>query len=114
MFFIVADGEQAAMDGRMQRLDAAVHDLGKAGDVRNVPDGYALRRDRLRRAAGGDQLDASRMERAGQLGEPRLVGDRKQSAAWPDEVGGGDVLRGDGHDAQAPCGIGGDDDFLAA
>ena len=55
----------------------------------------------LRRAAGGDQLDAGLGERAGEIDQPGLVGNRKQGAANGNEVGRGNVLRGDGHAAGA-------------
>ena len=32
-------GQDAAVDGRMQGLDPAVHDLGEAGDLRDAGDG---------------------------------------------------------------------------
>ena len=41
---IVADAEQPAMHRRMQRLDAAVHDLGKAGQLGDVAHRDAGRR----------------------------------------------------------------------
>ena len=50
-----APAEQAAMDLRVQRLDAPVHDLGKAGDGRHVGDRDALRTQQRRGAAGGEQ-----------------------------------------------------------
>ena len=55
---IVADAEQAAMDRRMQRLHAPVHDLGEAGHVGDVAHRDAGRGDRLGGAAGRHQLDA--------------------------------------------------------
>ena len=41
---VVALGEQAAVDLRVQRLDPAVHHLGEAGDLADVGDGQPLRR----------------------------------------------------------------------
>ena len=63
MLGIVAHAEQPAMHRRMQRLDAAVHDLGKAGELGDVAHGDAGLGDRLGRAAGRDQLDAGRGKR---------------------------------------------------
>ena len=59
---------------RVQRLDAAVHHLGKAGEVGDVADLEPGRGDRLRGAAGGDQLDAVLCERPGELDQAGLVG----------------------------------------
>ena len=44
MLLVVADREQAAMHLRMQRLDAAVHHFGKAGQLGHVDDLHARRR----------------------------------------------------------------------
>ena len=41
MIGIVADGEEAAVDHRVERLDPAVHHLGKAGQVGDVADAVA-------------------------------------------------------------------------
>ena len=58
MLGIVADRQQAAMHLRMQRLDAPVHHLGEAGEIRDVDHREAGVGDRLGGAAGGDDLDA--------------------------------------------------------
>jgi hypothetical protein len=71
----------AAVDLRMQRLHAAVHDLGEAGVVRNVADGDAVRREEPRRAAGGENLDFAARESLGEFDESGLVGDRQECAA---------------------------------
>ena len=47
----VPPGQDAGVDGRVQRLDPAVHHLGKAGDVGDVDDRQAFGRQRLRGAA---------------------------------------------------------------
>jgi hypothetical protein len=44
MLGVVADRQQAAMHQRMQRLDAAIHDFRKAGDLGNVGDRRARHR----------------------------------------------------------------------
>ena len=67
---------------RVQRLDPAVHHFGKAGEVRDVLDLKPGRRDRLRGAAGGDQLDAVACQRAGEFDQSGLVGNGQQSAGY--------------------------------
>ena len=66
--------EDAAVDRRVQRLDAAVHHLGKAGHVGDVDDRQAGRRQRLGGAAGRDQFDAAGGEAAAELSQPGFVG----------------------------------------
>ena len=75
-----ADGEQAAMHLGMQRLDAAVHHLGEAGQIGDIRDGEAGIGDRLGGAAGRDQSDAQAGEGAGEVDQPGLVGNGKQRA----------------------------------
>ena len=57
----------------VQRLDAAVHHFGKAGQVGNIHDGQARVAQRLGRAAGRDQFDAMLAQRLSQFDEPRFV-----------------------------------------
>ncbi len=92
-----AHAQKPAMDAGVQRLHAPVHDLGKAGDVGDVPHGQAGRLDRRAGAAGGDQLDAARGKAPRQIHEPGLVEDRKQRAAHGMAIGGGIEIGGDGH-----------------
>ena len=80
MLRIAADAEEAAVDGRVQRLHAPVHHLRKAGDIAHVLHRQAGFAQRLVRAAGGDELDAALGERAGEVHETGLVGYGKQSA----------------------------------
>ena len=68
------------MHGRMQRLDAAVHHFGKAGEIGDVEHGKPGVAQRLARAAGRDELDAVAGERAGEFDEPGLVGDGDEGA----------------------------------
>ena len=77
---IAADGQQAAVHLGMQRLEAAVHHLGKAGVLGDVLDGDAGVLERLGGAAGRQDLDAVRRQRAGELDEAGLVGHRDQRA----------------------------------
>ena len=60
----VAPGEDAGEDRRVQRLDPAVHHLGKPGHVGDVQDRNAGGGNGAGGAAGRDELDA-------QPGEPR-------------------------------------------
>ena len=71
----------------MQGFHAAVHHFGKAGDLGHVDDGDAGVGDRLARAAGGDEDDASRGKRAGEIDQARLVGNGKQRALQDTSVG---------------------------
>ena len=82
MFLVVADREQAAMHLGMQRLDPAVHHFGKAGQLGDVLDLQPGRRDRLRGAAGGDELDAMAGQRLGKFDQAGLVGNGQQSAGY--------------------------------
>ena len=69
----VTPGEDAAVDGRVQRLDPAVHHLGKAGDVGDVDDRQPGVGEGLGGAAGRDQLDPERGQAAAEIGEAGLV-----------------------------------------
>ena len=75
---IVADGQKAAVHLGMQRLEPAVHHLGKAGVLGHVLHGEAGVLQRLGGAAGGEDLHAARRQRLGEFDEPGLVGDRDQ------------------------------------
>jgi hypothetical protein len=55
---IVAHGEQATVHLGMQRLHAAVHHFGKAGQLRDFEHRQPGVRQRLAGAAGRDQLDS--------------------------------------------------------
>jgi hypothetical protein len=88
MVRIVADGEQAAMHFGVERLDAAVHHLGKAGQVRNVAHLEARLAQRFGGAAGRDQFDAVPGQRLAEFGEPGLVGDGEERA-FDGDVGHG-------------------------
>ncbi len=91
MLFVGADREQAAMDFRMQRLDAAVHHLRKPGEIGDVAHREPGRGERLGGAAGRDELDAVSRERAGEIDEPGLVRHREKGAAHPAQLIGHDV-----------------------
>jgi hypothetical protein len=72
--------QQPAMDFRVQRLDAAVHDLGKTGVGRDFGDRQPGLLERLVSAAGGEQFYLQGGERLGEFEETGLVGDRQQGA----------------------------------
>ncbi len=77
---VLADGEQPAVHQRVQRLQPAVHHLGEAGEVRDLGDGQAGRRQRVARAAGRHQGHAAPVQEPREVDEARLVRDREQSA----------------------------------
>ena len=108
MFGVVADREQAAMDLRVQRLHPAVHHFGKAGELGDVVDRQAGRRDRLRGAAGGDELDAVAGQRVGELDQAGLVGNGQQGAgnaaggrSWARSLVRGTSAQARGNDSRA-------------
>ena len=70
----------------VERLDAAVEDLGRARVLRDILDGEARVADGLGRPAGGEQLDALPRQEGGQLHQARLVGDGEQRALHRPEV----------------------------
>jgi hypothetical protein len=90
---VAADGEDARVELRMQRLDAAVHDLREAGEVVDRADVQTGVRQLGRGAAGGDDLDAELGETLGEVDDAALVGDREQCPADPDVLRLGDVGR---------------------
>ena len=77
---VVAHRQQPAVDHRVQRLDAPVHHLGKAGEVGHVAHRQPRLAQRLRGAAGRHQLHAAPRQRAGEIDHPRLVGNGKERA----------------------------------
>ena len=85
---IAANREQSAVHRRMQGLDAAVHHLGKAGQLGNVDDREPRLAQRLARAAGGDEFDAVARESAGELDDPALVGNGDESARGAAQIFG--------------------------
>src|SRR5262249_22624101 len=75
VFFIPADREQSAVHFRVQRLDAAVHHFGRAGEFGDVNDQEAGFAERLCGTAGRDQLNIEERELAGEWDQTSLVGD---------------------------------------
>ena len=78
---VVTHAEQTAMNQRMQRLHAPVHDLGKAGDITDIAHRDPRFAQQLRAAAGGDDLRAGPGERAGEVGGACFVRHGDQGTA---------------------------------
>lgn len=74
MFRIVADGKDAAVDLRMQGLDAAVHHFRKARHIRDGNDRNACVRDGFHRAAGGNDFHAQFMKASGKFHNACFIG----------------------------------------
>ena len=74
----IAPRQQPAVDLRVQRLDAAVEHLGKAGVVGDLGDWQAAVGEQLRGAAGGQKPDAQRVQAAGEFENAGLVGNGNQ------------------------------------
>ena len=98
---VVAAGEQAAVHLGVQRLDAAVHHLGKA---RVLLDGHHLHAglgQHARRAAGRDDLDAKLvLQRLHELDDTGLVRDRDERAL------DGTICHGTSSNDACTCGSG--------
>ena len=77
---VVAQREQPGVELRVQRLDAAAHDLREAREVLDRADLEPALAQRRGGAAGGDELDAQLRQPAGEVDDPRLVRDRQQRA----------------------------------
>ncbi len=89
----IAPRKNAAVDFRMQRLDAAVEHLGETGvfaDVDHAESGIA---QRLGRAAGGQEFNTGASERAGEIDEAGFVRHGKQ----------GTLNSHDGNQSERPC-----------
>jgi hypothetical protein len=78
---IGAAREEAAMDRRVERLDAPVHHLGKPREIAYVANRETGIREHAARAARRDELDAASVQGAGEVQEPRLVGHGEKGAA---------------------------------
>jgi hypothetical protein len=66
-------GQDAAVDGRVQRFDAPAEHLRRAGQFGHVAHGQPGGSQRLRRAAAGDQFPAQRRQAAAQFDQPCFV-----------------------------------------
>ena len=90
-------GEDARLDGRVERLDASVEHLRRAGHGGHVGHRQATGAQRRGGAAGRDQLEPKLGEAVPELEEAALVGHRQQRPSRTRQ-GGGDV-RVDDHAA---------------
>jgi len=72
--FIVPEGEQTAVDLRMQGLQPSIHHLRKTGVVRYVSDRNAVFSQLCRGSARGEDLHAVRLKPLGEFDDPFLVG----------------------------------------
>ena len=75
---LVAPRQDAAVHPRVQRLDAAVEHLGKAGDLGHLRHGEAVGLERLRGTAGGKQLVTEVRQAAREGRQAGLVGHADQ------------------------------------
>ena len=82
---MIAAREDAAVDFRMERLDAAVHHFGEAGHVADVDHRQARIGQRLRGSAGRDQLEAARRRGPAQTESGRSCQKHSESHAASNE-----------------------------
>ena len=92
VLIVGADRQQAAMDFRMQRLDAAVHHFGVSGEIGDVAHRKPGCGQRLGGAACRNELDAVSRKRAGEIDEPGLVRHREKGAAHVAQLIGHEFL----------------------
>ena len=97
VLLVVTDREQAAMHARMQRLDPAIHDFRKSGQVGNVANRKARRFKCRPGTAGRNQLHAEVGEITGEIHQPGLVGNRQKRAADLHQIRHRMVLGYDSH-----------------
>ena len=83
MLLVAANVKQAAMNLGVQRLDAAVEHLRKAGQIADVLYDQAGLAQRARRSAGGNQLHAKARQHLGKLHQAGLVGHAQQRPPDP-------------------------------
>ena len=69
----VAAGEDAGVDGGVERLDPAVEHLGEPGDVADGAGLDAVLGEMAAGAVGGDQVHAGVAQAAGEVDQPGLV-----------------------------------------
>ncbi len=94
---VIADREQAAMNGRMQGFHPAIHDFRKAGDFGNIEHGKAGFLQRLVGASGGDQFHATIRKRLREIDQSCLVENGKKRALDGNERRNGDAFGNNGH-----------------
>ena len=76
-----AAAEQAAVNLRMQRLDAAVHDFRKARVLRYLRDRNAVLLQQRRGAAGRQNRNAALVQRLREFDQAVFVGNAEEGAA---------------------------------
>ena len=69
-----APGQDAAVNGRVERLDTPAQNLRKAGDILHLQNRHAGVRQLASRAAAGNDFTAGRHKALGKVDEPALVG----------------------------------------
>ena len=84
---IAAAGEDAAVDGGMERLHPPPEQLWEARDVRDLADGEARRGEGTGGPTRRDQLDAERRKTPAERLEPGLVEHREEGAPHRTGVG---------------------------
>ena len=89
---ISPDGEEPAVHGRMQRLDAAVHHLRIAGQLGNVAHRESGIAKRFARATSRNEFDSVAGKSAGEFDNAVFVGDGEKGAYGAAEVFGHDEL----------------------
>ena len=67
----------------MESFHPAIHHFRKSGNLRNIFDGNFIIAQQRCRAAGGDEFDAKRRERAGKLDDAVLVRNADQGPFDP-------------------------------
>ena len=73
MLGVIADGEQATVNFRMQRLDATAENFRKARQVAHIADIESGVAQQLRRAACRQQFDLMACEPPREVNQSRLV-----------------------------------------
>src|SRR5690606_6907133 len=82
-----ASAEQTAVNLWMQRLDASVHDFGKARVAGHFAHRYACLAQHARRATGRQDVDIAAREPASELEQAGLVRDGEEGASNGNEHG---------------------------
>src|SRR5206468_9096409 len=78
VFRLVSQAKQSAMDLRMQRLDAAVHHLGKSRHVRDIEHIDSAITESLCRPSGADDLNAKPFQLGREINDTGFVRNTNQ------------------------------------
>ena len=87
MLRVVAALEQAAVDFRVQRLQAAVEKLRRTGEIRDIDDRQPRLTQRGGSAAGGEQFHSHGVEFLGEFGQAGLIGNGEKGAGDWHKIG---------------------------